>query len=187
MDTLLFDRLREFVNPQYGDKDSLENLEHVKRVLNQARALGKAETEDFNDDILVFGAYLHELIFVNEAEIRNFLFQLGLDREFVIRVMKTAWESGKEAKPETLEGALLHDAHLIEGGPEYQVAKWLVSGSAQGQSLSYILDSMEHRVIGKYACTLDSAQRAYSGIEDYRKNFVTAVRNVVKPAVKKEA
>jgi uncharacterized protein len=186
MDTLLFDRLREFVNPQYGDKDTLENLDHVKRIITQARTLAETENLEFDDDILVFGAYLHELIFINETEIRDFLFSIGLEREFVIKVMKAAWESGKEAKPETTEGALLHDAHLVEGGQEYQVAKWLVSGAAQGQSLNYILDSMEHRVIGKYTCSTHAAQKIYGAIEDHRLHFVQAVRNVIKSSAPKK-
>ncbi|HBF34625.1 TPA: hypothetical protein DDW35_08670 [Candidatus Sumerlaeota bacterium] len=188
MDTQLFDSLREFVNPQYGDKDSLENLDHVKRIITQARSLAEAENLEIDDNIIVFGAYLHELIFINETEIRDFLFSIGLEREFVIKVMKTAWESGKEAKPETTEGALLHDAHLIEGGQEYQVAKWLVHGAAQGQSLNYILDLMEHRVIGKYTCTTEAAQKIYADIEKHRLHFVQAVRNVITSSVpKKEA
>ena len=97
MESSVFDDLREFVKPYCADKGDLENLSLVQRLLSSARDL--AEGEKANDDLLVFGAHLHDMIFHLEERIRDFLFYLGLDRTLVIEIMKVAWESGKEAKP----------------------------------------------------------------------------------------
>jgi uncharacterized protein len=179
MDSVIFDGLREFVKPYYADKGELENLSHVQRMLASARELGQGES--VSDDLLVFGAYLHGMIFNAEEQVRDFLFSLGMDRTQVIEVMKVAWEAGKEATPESREGALLRDAHLIEGGKEYQMAKWLVHGGEVGQSLSQSLDFLATRMIGKYKCSTPKAQKAYDEIETYRREFVEGVRKVLKP------
>jgi HD superfamily phosphodiesterase len=178
MESSVFDNLREFVKPYCADKGDLENLSHVQRLLSSARDL--AEGEKANDDLLVFGAHLHDMIFHLEERIRDFLFSLGLDRTLVIEIMKVAWESGKEAKPETQEGNLLRDAHLIEGGKEYQMAKWLSSGAGAGQTLLQSLEFLEARVIGRYKCSVPKAQRIYEEIEAYRRQFVDVVRKALK-------
>lgn len=177
MDTVLFDSLREFVKPYYIDKGDLHNLEHVNRILALARYLARGENAD--DDLIVFGAYLHGLIFTDEAEIRNYLFSQELKRDRVIEVMKVAWEAGKEAAPETVEGACLHDAHLIEGGKEYQVAKWLISGAQQGQSLPQTLEYLETRVVGKYTVSTEKAQPIHKEVEKYRSHFIHSVHQAL--------
>lgn len=178
MDSNLFDSLREFVKPYYAEKGELENLAHVQRMLASARELG--EGENINDDLLVFGAYLHGVIFNAEEKIRNSLFSLGLERTQVIEIMRVAWESGKEASPETREGALLRDAHLIEGGREYQMAKWLTRGGEVGQSLPQSLDFLDSKMIGRYKCSTPKAQKIYEEIETYRRQFVDTVRKVLR-------
>lgn len=174
MNPLLFDNLRDFVKRYYADKDSLEDLDHVQRLLSEARAL--AADEPYDEDQLIFGAYFHGLIFTDEAEIRNFLFSLGLDRELVIRIMKVAWESGKDAVPETVEGALLHDAHLIEGGKEFQVAKWLMGAVSNGHTLPQIVAFLGDRLAGKYKCHTPPGRETHAEIEAYRQNFVRALK-----------
>ncbi|MFP4381449.1 MAG: hypothetical protein ACLFUS_13185 [Candidatus Sumerlaeia bacterium] len=185
MDTLLFDSLREFVKPHYIDKDDLHNMDHVQRILAEARML--SEDLDLDDDLLVFGAYLHGLILNSEAEVRTFLFNLGLDRDRVIQVMNVSWEAGKEAQPETKEGACLHDAHLIECGKEYQTAKHFIAGALQGQHLPQILDFIETRVVGRYSCSLPAAQEKHKEIEEYRSNFVKEIREALTKRTKDEA
>jgi uncharacterized protein len=181
----LFDSLREFAKPHYIDKDDLQNLDHVHRILTEARQLGQSDVID--DDLLVFGAYLHGLILTAEADVRTHLFSLGLDRDRVIQIMNVAWEAGEEAQPATREGSCLHDAHLIEGGPEYQIAKWLISGTLQGQHLPQLVESLEKRVIGRYQCTRPEAQERHAVIEEYRRRHVEVLKKILEKKPKDEA
>lgn len=180
MDTVLFDNLREFVKPYYIDKDFVENLEHVKRLLNTARDISEGENVD--DDLLVFGAYFQGLIFSEEEQIRNFLFSLGLDRDRVIQIMRVAWESGKDAQPESPEGACLHDANLIEGGKEYQLAKALVLEAAAGHPLPQIIAGFEKQLQNNYQCHTEKARRIYGEINAYCADFLQALRQVLEKA-----
>ncbi|NQU41974.1 hypothetical protein HQ520_01725 [bacterium] len=177
MDLLLYDSLREFAKPYYSERNDLQDFAHVRRILHDARNLAVGKGAD--DDLLIFGAHLHDLIFNLEAEIRSFLFSQGLDRNRINEIMKVAWESGKEAEPESLEGACLHDAHMIEGGREYQTAKWLISGGVRMHSLLQVIDFLEDRLFGRYQCATEEAEKIRQDIESFQRQFVENIRRTL--------
>lgn len=51
----------------------------------------------------------------------NLLKTQNLPEEKINKIVKVAWEFQKDIKPETIEGKILHDAHLIEGGKTFLI------------------------------------------------------------------
>jgi uncharacterized protein len=178
MNTTLLSQLKDFANPYYQHKDEMHGLAHIERILSGARDLAEGNTTD--DDLLVFGAYFHGLIGNDEAAIREFLPSLGLDDDRIALIVKIAWESGKSAQPETNEGALLHDAHLIEGGKYFHITKSLVTGTLRGQTLTETVDYVEENILGEFRCVTPKAQSTYIEIEKFARDFVTALRTSLK-------
>ena len=72
----------------------------------------------------------------------------------ISKTIKIAWESQRSEIPETIEGKILHDAHVLEGGKTYLVVKTLITGSVRGQSLIETLDFMEKNVLNQNKCYL---------------------------------
>lgn len=58
-----------------------------------------------------------------------------MNEEDIEVIIKVAWESQRPEIPETLEGKILHDAHVLEGGKTYTVVKTLITGSVRGSRL----------------------------------------------------
>ncbi|UUZ92726.1 hypothetical protein LJK87_46790 [Paenibacillus sp. P25] len=103
-------------------------------------------------DSIIYGCYFHGFIYLREDLIRDYLMKKGMEAEIIEKIVQISWESQKEEAPETLEGKLLHDAHMVEGGKTYLIVKALCTGTARGQSLEQTLDYMESRVLGKGQC-----------------------------------
>jgi uncharacterized protein len=141
--------IEAFVQQGYVGKDAVHELSHVRRVLRVARQLAKAHPCDA--ELLRLGGYFHGTIYADEPGVRAYLASKGFPPERIELVVRIAWESQKENEPKTVEGILLHDAHLIEGGKTFLITKSLVSGTARGQSLEETIAYIEANVLGKYA------------------------------------
>jgi uncharacterized protein len=159
-----------FVCQDYADKDIMHGLDHIHRVYRLARRLGEKHAHD--GELLMLGAYFHGNIYFREADIRRFLEDHSLLPDVIDRVVQIAWESQKESVPKTIEGVLLHDAHLIDGGKTFIITKSLVTGAARGQTLEEINRFIEERILGKYACSLPEAQRLYEEKEEFARQFI---------------
>lgn len=59
----------------------------------------------------------------------------------------------------------------IESCPRY-----LVSGTARGQTLEETIAYMEANVLGKYRCVLPEAQRAYEEKERFAREFLADLK-----------
>lgn len=171
---MTFDNLIQFVTPLYAAKDEMHGMNHVRRLARDAATL--AEGDDVDKDMLLFGAYLHGIISTHERAIRAFLESLGLDQDYVARILKVTWESGKETTPKTNEGVYLHDAHLIEGGPAFGIAKCLITGTQRGQSLEETLGYIEKDLLGRFRCITPKAQALYEERERFTREFVAELR-----------
>ncbi|MDR6550941.1 hypothetical protein [Paenibacillus qinlingensis] len=99
-----------------------------------------------------------------------------LCEERIEKIIKVSWESQKDEVPETLEGKLLHDAHMIEGGKTYLIVKTLCTGTARGQSLEQTLDFIESHVLGKGECYLPEAQAVYFDMQQFAGTFIKELR-----------
>ncbi len=129
----------EFIAPYYRDKDIMHNMWHIELVRRQVEkiiAIGKYEV---NRDVLELALAFHGFIYREEEIIRVFLINNGVNEEDIEVIIKVAWESQRPEIPETLEGKILHDAHVLEGGKTYTVVKTLITGSVRGQSLEETL------------------------------------------------
>jgi uncharacterized protein len=112
-------------------------------------------------ELILCGAYFHGIIRHHEPRVVEFLTGSGLDPDRICRMVQVARESLKHEAPETLEGKILHDAHLTEGGRTFMIVKSLVTGAARGQTLEQTIDYFERNMLGRFVCCLPEAQAKY--------------------------
>ena len=162
--------LEDFVEQFYAQKDMMHDLSHIRRFLKTARSLSKRYHRD--DGILTYAAYFHGIDRKKHKDIlTGFLESQGLQKRQVEQVFRVAKESRKESRPATMEGMILHDAHLIEGGRTFLAVKSLVTGLRQGDSLPEIIDYFEKEVDGRFKCYLPEVGRFYSEKEEFARRF----------------
>jgi len=166
--------IEQFLRADYTSKDVMHGLSHIHRLLADAAELGKYHPHD--SEVLALAAYCHGVIYRKEPELRQFLATQSLSSEKIDKVIIAAWESQTDSSPQTIEGKLLHDAHLLEGGRSFIVAKSLVTGTIRGQSIEQTIDFIEEHILGKFKCSLPEAQAAYRLKENYARDFVKDIR-----------
>lgn len=130
-----FERITEFIEPYYKDKDIMHNMWHIKLVKKKLDEIISITNYKINYEALVLAMYFHGFIYSDEEKIRNWLKSNNYSQEEVNLIVKIAWESQRTEIPETIEGKILHDAHILEGGKTYLVVKTLITGSVRGQTL----------------------------------------------------
>lgn len=163
-------RLELFVKPFYEKKDIMHDLSHIRRILKIAKTLSKKYKVD--KEALIYGAYFHGVIYNKEKQIKNFLKTQKLSDEKINKIIKIARESQKDINPETIEGKILHDAHLIEGGKTFLIVKSLITGTTRGQTLKETISYIEKNLIGKFKCCLPEAQKIYKEKEKFAKEVL---------------
>ncbi len=168
--------IETFVRPLYAHKDTLHGLPHIRRVVAEAHALARPYPEA-DALVLLYGAYLHGIVWhTDEARLVAFLQVQGLPAATVRRVLAAAWASQKDRTPDTLEGRILHDAHLLEGGRTFIIVKSLVVGAERGQPLEASLAYIEEQVLGRYRCFLPEAQPRYAAKEAFARAFLADLK-----------
>lgn len=148
------DRLISFVEPYYINKDIMHNMWHIELVKKEIDKILNSSNYDIDYDSLIYALYFHGLIYREEDKIRKWLIDEGLDNKRVDRIINIAWESQRSEIPSTLEGKILHDAHVLEGGKTYLVIKTLITGSLRNQTLEETLKYMKDNVLEKNKCYL---------------------------------
>lgn len=159
-----------FVAPDYAGKDIMHNWSHIQRLQRIARQLARHYPHD--PEVLELGACFHGNVYFKEVEIRRFLTDAQLPPQQIERIVQAAFESQTGAVPESIEGKLLHDAHLLEGGKTFMVAKSLVTGTVRGQSLEATLAFLETQVLGQFQCCLPESQALFAEREAYARDFL---------------
>ncbi len=170
--------LQKFVKPFYENKDNMHNLFHINRILNLALKLSKNYKID--KQLMIYGAYLHGINHHNPKEVLQFLKSQKLRNNKIKQILNIAEESHKENKPKTIEGTLLHDAHLLEGGKTFIVVKTLLVGAERKRSLEDTIRFMEKNIFGKYKCYLPQAQKIFLKKEKYAREFVIELKKGLK-------
>ncbi|TLS52211.1 hypothetical protein FE782_09545 [Paenibacillus antri] len=165
------EQLIDFVTPYYIDKDIMHDLSHIRRVVQSAKKLFKYYPSA-NEEIIILAAHFHGFIYKDEAAIRQFLSDRNVEESLVDFICKVAWESQKDEEAQSLEGRILHDAHLIEGGKTYIIVKCLVTGTARGQTLEETIDIIEQRILGRFHCYLPEAKEIYKEMHDFAEQFI---------------
>lgn len=139
----------------------MHDLTHLERIEVALEDLGKVEKLIFNPFITKAALYLHGIIYSHENDIKEFLESISLSPENIDWIIKVAWESQKEHKPESNEGLMLHDAHMLEGGKNFEIIKSLITGSVRGQSLEQTLVYIENNLLNKGQCYTEEGIQRY--------------------------
>lgn len=165
------DALLEFVKPYYIDKDIMHNMWHielVKKMVNKILAMGNYCVDE---ECLTLATYFHGFIYRDEEKIIQWMKGQNYSEDIITKTVKIAWESQRSEIPETIEGKILHDAHVLEGGKTYLMVKTLITGSVRGQSLVDTLDYMEKNVLDKNSCYLPETIPLCDEMNKYTNRF----------------
>jgi len=163
--------LIEFSEPYYRDKDIMHNMWHIELVQKMVNKILSAGMYDVDEECLTLATYFHGFIYRDETKIREWLISRGYTVEKIEKTIKIAWESQRSEVPETLEGKILHDAHVLEGGKTYLIVKTLITGSVRGQSLTDTLKFMENNVLDKNKCYLPETIKLCDEMNEYTNQF----------------
>ncbi|GKX65919.1 hypothetical protein [Inconstantimicrobium mannanitabidum] len=170
------DNLLSFVKPYYENKDIMHNLSHIERVLKYVDKLLEAGRYQVDKDILTYAAYFHGFIYNSEESIVEWLKMQQVHNDIIGKIITVAWESQKDEEAVTLEGKILHDAHMIEGGKTYLIVKSLITGSVRGQTLEQTIKYIEDNVLDKRVCYLPEAQDIYRQQQQFAKSFISDLK-----------
>jgi uncharacterized protein len=163
-----------FVQPYYEGKDLMHNFSHIERVLKLAKRIAK--NYQIDNELLVVGAYFHGVIQLDENEVVNFLRTQNTDEERIKKIVQVAWDSQKDSDSSLIEGKILHDAHLLEGGKTFLITKSLITGTARGQSLIETVAYIEENLLGKFECLLPETQKEYEEKETFTQEFLNDLK-----------
>lgn len=163
--------LLEFVKPYYIDKDIMHNMWHIELVTKMVDKILAVSNYSVDKECLILATYFHGFIYSDEKRIKRWLKEQGYDKKMIAKTIKIAWESQRSEIPETIEGKILHDAHVLEGGKTYVVVKTLITGSVRGQSLTDTLKFMEKNVLNKNKCYLPETIPLCEEMNKYTNDF----------------
>ena len=172
--------LLKFVKPYYADKDIMHNWWHIELVQKMIdRILAKRDYE-VDEECLKLATYFHGFIYSDEKKIRQWMHKHSYSDEMISKTVKIAWESQRSETPETIEGKILHDAHVLEGGKTYQVVKTLITGSVRGQSLVDTLKYMEKNVLNTNKCYLPETIPLCEEMNRYTNDFFADLKDGIR-------
>lgn len=163
--------LQEFAKPYYADKDIMHNMWHIELVQRAVEKILATGGYEVDQECLTLAVYFHGFIYRAEEAVRAWMRARQYTEEAIEKTVKIAWESQRSEVPETMEGKILHDAHVLEGGKSYLVVKTLITGSVRGQSLVQTLDYMEKNVLGKNKCYLPETIPLCEEMNRYTEEF----------------
>jgi uncharacterized protein len=171
-------QLRDFVSPFYVHKDLMHDLGHIERVLQMALSLSEPYEHQVNKELIIYGAYFHGVIRSTEIheQIIQYLKSQELNQNEIESIIQVALESQKEEIPQTLEGKILHDAHLFEGGKTFLIVKSLITGSLRGQSLEETVQYIERSILDQFTCALPENHQIYKEKEEFARQFLNDLK-----------
>lgn len=167
--------LSEFIAPYYADKDIMHNLWHIRLVeksIDKILALGSYTVDR---ELLTLSAAFHGFIYRDEKAIRQWLLSQGYEEGRIERIIQVSRESQRPEIPQTLEGKILHDAHVLEGGKTYLVVKTLITGSVRGQTLCETLNFMKNHCLGINQCYLPETIPLCKEMDHFASEFYSSL------------
>jgi len=165
------DSLLRFAAPYYADKDIMHNLWHIELVEKWVDRIISLGGYSPDRGVLTYALFFHGFIYSDESAIRAWLAAQGEDAETIEKIVAVSWESQRPEIPATLEGKILHDAHVLEGGRTYLVVKTLITGSVRGQNLKDTLAYLNNNVIDRNFCYLPETQPLCAEMNAFAKEF----------------
>ena len=167
--------LRKFAKPYYQTKDAMHDMSHVQRDLETARSISRAYHPD--EETITYAAYFHGIdVRKHEVALMRFLVSRGLSRRKASKVLRVASESHSGSRPRSIEGKILHDAHLVAGGKALYVARFLVTGALRGYSVEHTIEFFEENVDGRLRCYLPETRKKYAAIEAFGRKFFSDLK-----------
>ena len=144
---------------------------HIELVIKMVDRILSISNYDVDKECLTLATYFHGFIYSDEKRIKKWLIEQGYDKRKIAKIINIAWESQRSEIPKTIEGKILHDAHILEGGKTYVIVKTLITGSVRGQSLAETLDYMEENVLNKNNCYLPETTPLCDEMNRYTNGF----------------
>ena len=166
------DDLKSFVKPYYANKDIMHNMWHIELVHKWVDKIIKLGNYNIDYEKLIYAMFFHGFIYSNGNDIKHWLKMRSFSNDKIEDIIKITWESQRNEVPTTVEGKILHDAHILEGGRTYLVAKTLIAGSVRGQSLLETINYMKQNVIDKNRCYLPETYSLCDEMNEYAKKFI---------------
>jgi uncharacterized protein len=172
-------KLLNFVKKYYVKKDIMHNESHIERILKMVGRIKKFINEEYDNDVVTYGAFFHGCIKNNEEEIREWLKIQNEKEEYIDKIINVSKESLKENEAQYIEGKLLHDAHMLEGGKYFLLIKSLITGSVRGQTFEETIKYFEENVLNYGECYIQETEKllneyreeALKILDDIRKNI----------------
>ncbi len=168
--------LLEFVSPYYADKDIMHDMWHIELVQRMIDRILSASNYEIDEECLTLATFFHGFIYSDEERIRQWMLAQKYNDEIIEKTVKIAWESQRSEIPETIEGKILHDAHILEGGKTYLAVKTLITGSLRGQSLVETLDFMKKNVLNQSSCYLPETIPLCNEMNRYTNEFFSDLK-----------
>ncbi len=172
--------LLKFVEPYYADKDIMHNMWHIELVQKMINRILSHCDYKVDEECLKLATYFHGFIWKDEEKIRKWLLEQNYNEKMISKIIKIAWESQRSEIPETIEGKILHDAHVLEGGKTYLVVKTLITGSVRGQSLIETLNYMEKNVLNQNKCYLPETIPLCDEMNHYTNDFFVDLKEGIR-------
>lgn len=163
--------LIEFVEPYYVDKDIMHNMWHIELVKKMVNKIIAGSSYNVDEECLLLATYFHGFIYKDEEIIKQWMREQDYDEAVIAKTVQIAWESQRSEIPKTLEGKILHDAHVLEGGKTYLIVKTLITGSVRGQALLDTIKYMEGQVLDKNSCYLPETIPLCEEMNEYTNRF----------------
>lgn len=163
--------LLEFVEPYYADKDIMHNMWHVELVRKMVNKIISISNYEIDRESLLLAIYFHGFVYIDEVKIKQWMLTQNYGEEMIAKTIKISWESQRSEIPETIEGKILHDAHVLEGGKTYLTVKTLITGSVRGQTLLETLNYMKRNVLDKSKCYLPETIPLCEEMNGFAKSF----------------
>lgn len=170
------ENLKQFLIPLYKSKDIMHDLSHIKRVIVTLNSLLEKVQVEVDYEATVLGTYFHGVVLTEEDKIVQWLKSNGYSEEKTRHILQIAHESQKSSRAESLEGKLVHDAHMIECGKAFLITKCLITGSLRGQTLEETIEYVERNIIGKGSCYTKEAQRIYNEAQAYAGELIEELK-----------
>lgn len=169
--------IKIFSKPFYNFKDIMHGLKHIERIHKKALSISENYIDKIDMNVINCASYFHGFIYSDEKKITDFLNSMGVSSIAIAKILQAAKESQVSAMPESLEGKIVHDAHLLEGGNNFIIVKCLVTGTARGQTLEQTIEFIEKNVLGKGKCALQENKQEYAKRQQYTRDFLDELKS----------
>jgi uncharacterized protein len=166
--------IMEYVAPLYSVKDIMHDFSHITRIKKKAIEYSKGIECDIH--ALELAVLLHGIVYTHENEIRDRLSEVGTADDEIESIIHISWDSQKDSSPDSKEGMLIHDAHLLEGDENFIITKSLITGSLRGQTLEQTIDYYFKNIHSQFCCCFSQNQVEYEKREQLALEYFEKLR-----------